>query len=30
LPDEIVLQAERLGWDRAEVLTQLKRFAYIV
>lgn len=30
LPDEIFLQAERLGWDRAEVLTQLKRFAYIV
>lgn len=30
LPDEIFLQAERLGWDRAEVLRQLKRFAYIV
>jgi hypothetical protein len=30
LPDEIFLQAERLGWDRAEVLEQLKRFAYIV
>jgi hypothetical protein len=30
LPDEIFLQAERLGWDRAEVLRQLRRFAYIV
>jgi hypothetical protein len=30
LPDEIFLQAERLGWDRAEVLRQLTRFAYVV
>jgi hypothetical protein len=30
LPDEIFLQAERLGWDRAKVLNELKRFAYIV
>lgn len=30
LPDEIFLQAERLGWDRAKVLDELKRFAYIV
>lgn len=30
LPDEIFLQAERLGWDRAEVLRQLKRFAYVL
>ncbi len=30
LPDEIFLQAERLGWDREEVLRQLKRFAYVI
>ncbi|MDQ3786267.1 MAG: hypothetical protein M3422_03370 [Actinomycetota bacterium] len=30
LPDEIFLQAERLGWDRAETLRQLRRFAYVV
>lgn len=30
LPDEIFLQADRLGWDRAELLRQLQRFAYIV
>lgn len=30
LPDEIFLQAERLGWDRTEVLRQLKRFGYVI
>lgn len=30
LPDEIFLQAERLGWDREEILRQLKRFAYVL
>lgn len=30
LPDEIFLQAERLGWDRVEVLFQLKRFGYLL
>lgn len=30
LPDEIFLQAERLGWDRDEVLNQLKRFGYVI
>lgn len=30
LPDEIFLQAERLGWDREEILRQLKRFAYVI
>lgn len=30
LPDEIFLQAERLGWDRAETLRQLRRFAYVL
>lgn len=30
MPDEIFLQAERLGWDRAEVLRQLRRFAYVL
>jgi hypothetical protein len=30
LPDEIFLQAERLGWDDAEVLRQLRRFAYVI
>jgi hypothetical protein len=30
LPDEIFLQAERLGWDREEILSQLKRFAYVI
>lgn len=30
MPDEIFLQAERLGWDREEILRQLKRFAYVL
>lgn len=30
LPDEIFLQAERLRWDRTEVLAQLRRFAYVI
>lgn len=30
LPDEIFLQAERLGWDRAETLRQLQRFGYVL
>lgn len=30
LPDEVFLQAERLGWDRVEVLRQLKRFGYLL
>lgn len=30
LPDEIFLQAELLGWDREEILRQLKRFAYVL
>lgn len=30
MPDEIFLQAERLGWDREEILRQLKRFAYVI
>lgn len=30
LPDEVFLQAERLGWDREEILRQLKRFAYVL
>lgn len=30
LPDEIFLQAERLGWDRTEVLRQLQRFGYLL
>ena len=30
LPDEIFLQAERLGWTREEILSQLKRFAYVL
>lgn len=30
MPEEIFAQAERLGWDRAETLRQLRRFAYIV
>lgn len=30
MPDEIFLQAERLGWDREEILRQLKRFAYLL
>lgn len=30
LPDDIFQLAELEGWDRAEVLRQLKRFAYIV
>jgi hypothetical protein len=30
LPDEIFLQAERLGWTREEILSELKRFAYVL
>lgn len=30
MPDEIFIQAERLGWDREEILRQLKRFAYLL
>lgn len=30
LPDEIFLRAELLGWDREEILSQLKRFAYVL
>jgi hypothetical protein len=30
MPEEIFLQAERLGWDRTEVLRQLKRFGYVL
>lgn len=30
LPDEIFALAERYGWDRAEVLRQLRRFAYVI
>lgn len=30
MPEEIFLQADRLGWDRAEVLRQLKRFGYVL
>jgi hypothetical protein len=30
LPDEIYRLSEEFGWDRAEVLRQLRRFAYIV
>lgn len=30
LPEEIFLQAETLGWDRVEVLRQLRRFAYVL
>lgn len=30
MPDEVFLQAEQLGWDRAEVLEQLKRFGYLL
>lgn len=30
LPDEIFLQAERLGWDRTEILRQLQRFGYLL
>lgn len=30
MPDEIFLQAERLGWDDDEVLGQLRRFAYVL
>ncbi|MBB4963833.1 hypothetical protein [Saccharothrix violaceirubra] len=30
LPDEIFLQAERLGWDREEILAQLRRNAYLI
>lgn len=30
MPDEIFLRAERLGWDREEILAQLRRFAYVL
>lgn len=30
LPDEIFRLADELGWDRAETLRQLRRFAYIL
>lgn len=30
MPDEIFLQAERLGWERAEVLRQLQRNGYLL
>lgn len=30
LPDEIFLQAERLGWDKPEILRQLQRFGYLL
>lgn len=30
MPEEIFLQADKLGWDRAEVLRQLKRFGYVL
>lgn len=30
MPEEIFLQAERLGWDREEILRQLRRFAYVL
>lgn len=30
MPEQIFQLAEQFGWDRAEVLRQLKRFAYIV
>ena len=30
LPDEIYSLAEEFGWDRAEILRQLQRFAYII
>lgn len=30
LPDEIFQAAERAGWDRAEMLRQLRRFGYII
>lgn len=30
LPDEIYRLAEEFGWDRAEVLRQLRRFAYVL
>lgn len=30
LPDEIYRLSEEFGWDRAEVVRQLRRFAYIV
>lgn len=29
MPDQIYEEAERYGWDRAEVIRQLKRFGYI-
>lgn len=30
MPEEIFLQAERLGWDRVEVVRQLRRFGYVL
>lgn len=30
MPDEIFRQAELLGWDREEILRQLRRFAYVI
>lgn len=30
MPEEIFLQADRLGWDRVEVLRQLRRFGYVL
>lgn len=29
-PEQIYFEADRLGWDRAEILRQLKRFGYIL
>lgn len=30
MPEEIFLQAQKLGWDRAETLRQLQRFGYLL
>lgn len=30
MPEEIFLQAQKLGWDRTEVLRQLQRFGYLL
>jgi hypothetical protein len=30
MPEEIFLQAQKLGWDRTEVLGQLQRFGYLL
>lgn len=30
MPEEIFLQADKLGWEREEILRQLKRFAYVL